>query len=339
MPNLHPQLGKIGIVLPGGSLRGAFQAGAFKAFEEHRILPAYIVGVSVGAINGAAFAGGKIEALYKTYEDIARNPRKFVRFNFYNLLRAFFWTKSILINRPLRHLIIETLAGLHEVISSGIKLDIITTDFQSGQEYIFSNHNPEHQNVQLLTNALLASAAIPIVFPPFIYKNHQLFDGGVLPKTPITFAAKEECDTVFVILTDPVESIRSEKLFNNIYNIAKRSIILSNWWSTKRDLARAKEVNQDIESFEKLKAEVKSILEKKIKEEGLRNDLAESLEASFQNAEFSFQKRRAMRIFVIGPDAMIEKESSRLFDSTSIPYYLENGYNKTIRILKELNLI
>src|SRR3989344_9641458 len=73
-----PELGKIGVVLTGGFIRGAFQVGALKAMREYGITPSYIVGVSVGALNGAAFAIGKLEDLLATYQEIAPNPSKFL---------------------------------------------------------------------------------------------------------------------------------------------------------------------------------------------------------------------------------------------------------------------
>ncbi|HEY4479027.1 MAG TPA: patatin-like phospholipase family protein, partial [Candidatus Paceibacterota bacterium] len=90
MSKLHSSLGKIGFVLHGGFMRGAFQVGALKAFDEFRLYPSYIVGESVGAINGAAFAAGKVELLWKIYLEIAKNPHRYIyRYNFYMLLRAF----------------------------------------------------------------------------------------------------------------------------------------------------------------------------------------------------------------------------------------------------------
>ncbi|HZK10065.1 MAG TPA: patatin-like phospholipase family protein, partial [Clostridia bacterium] len=43
---------KIGIVLEGGGVRGAYQAGALKALYENKIKPDVITGTSIGALNG-----------------------------------------------------------------------------------------------------------------------------------------------------------------------------------------------------------------------------------------------------------------------------------------------
>src|SRR3989338_5601823 len=188
MSKIYSQLGKIGFVLPAGSLRGAFQVGALRAFEEAKIIPAYIVGVSSGSLNATAFAAGKMKRLWEVYEAMTTNQRIFYRWNSLVLFRAFFWSKSLLINRPLKNQIIKKEIGVQEVFSSGIKVDVITTDLQTGQEVIFSNKNPLHQDPDLFTEAIAASCAIPAVFPPFMYNGHQLVDGGVINRSPISFA-------------------------------------------------------------------------------------------------------------------------------------------------------
>lgn len=60
---------KIGFVLEGGGVRGAYQCGALKAMEECGIRPSVITGTSIGALNGALFALGKMDRLLELYEN------------------------------------------------------------------------------------------------------------------------------------------------------------------------------------------------------------------------------------------------------------------------------
>lgn len=335
MVRAHNEFGKIGIVLTGGFLRGAFQVGVLKAFHEHHIIPSYVVGVSVGAINGAAFVAGNVGALWDTYKEIAKRPRKFVyRLNFWTLLRAFFWSKSILVNTPLRKEIIEGRIGLQSIISSPVRLDIITTNFQTGQEVVFSNKIPEHQNPEILETALMASSAMPVVFPPELYKGHQLFDGGIIEKAPITFAIKEGCDTIFVIVNDPLESIESSNFFNNIYAISKRTNKIVGWRTLKKDLERGSEVNQDISEYEKMKSKIVSAIER----EG-NMILRKEVEDILDDKRLSLQWKRKVTIHILEPDSGLGDGSERLFDYRSIPQYLDNGYAKAVKLLKGINII
>lgn len=62
-------MGKIGFVLEGGGVRGAYQAGAMKALYEKGIEPDVITGTSIGAINGAMVSLGKLDRLIELYEN------------------------------------------------------------------------------------------------------------------------------------------------------------------------------------------------------------------------------------------------------------------------------
>ena len=54
------------LALSGGNALGAFEAGAYHALHEHDLLPDWIVGASIGAINGALIAGSSPSARIDT---------------------------------------------------------------------------------------------------------------------------------------------------------------------------------------------------------------------------------------------------------------------------------
>ncbi|MES2127972.1 MAG: patatin-like phospholipase family protein [Pseudomonadota bacterium] len=59
-PNpLNPQNLRIVLVLQGGGALGAYQAGVYQALHEHDLVPDWIVGTSIGAINAALIAGNE----------------------------------------------------------------------------------------------------------------------------------------------------------------------------------------------------------------------------------------------------------------------------------------
>ena len=49
--------GRIVLVMQGGGAPGAYQAGAYQALHEAGVEPDWIIGTSIGAINGAIIAG------------------------------------------------------------------------------------------------------------------------------------------------------------------------------------------------------------------------------------------------------------------------------------------
>lgn len=336
MSKLHSGLGKIGFVLYGGFMRGAFQVGALKAFDEFRFYPSYIVGESVGAINGAAFAAGKVELLWKTYQEIAQNPRRYIyRYNFLMLLRAFFWSDSILVNAPLRKIVIERNLNLQDLILSHVKLDIVTTDFQNACEVIFSNKNPEHQTADILTEALLASAAVPAIFPPFQYQGRQLFDGNVIQKSLLTLAAKEGCDTLFVVLNDPME-LSTSRLFKTIYTIARRAQRITSWRNTERNLKRSAEINNNLHKYATLANDLEKLVEiSKIDEES-KKELKQGIKDAISGAGLSFQGKRQLKFYIIDPGLYGDSDDNSFFGQKSIPRLIDEGYNKTKALLTKL---
>src|SRR2546422_10767132 len=51
--------GQVVLVLQGGGALGAYQAGAYQALHEAGVEPDWVIGTSIGAINGAIIAGNK----------------------------------------------------------------------------------------------------------------------------------------------------------------------------------------------------------------------------------------------------------------------------------------
>lgn len=299
-------------------------------------MPAYVAGVSVGALSAAFMVAGKIDLGLKTWQDIAKKSSLVYRFNLASLIRAFFWTKSVFTNSPLEKYIVRERIGLQELIYSPIKLDIITTDFQTGECFIFSNKNPEHQQPDLLTKALLASVAMPAVFPPIEYNGHQLFDGGVSEIAPITLAIEEECDTIFVVLTDARSSIKTEKFLNNIYSIIRRSAVIIGWKAAQTDIARSIELSNYRNAYEILKKDILTLLEEQIVEKEKQTELKRGIQSLFDHSVFSFRQMKPFKIFVIEPDAI---DSDRVFDQEIILPLLKQGYEKTKQLLREWDLI
>ncbi len=63
------------LVLAGGNALGAFEAGAYQALHGHDLRPDWIVGTSIGAVNGALIAGNRperrVDALHAFWSKVA----------------------------------------------------------------------------------------------------------------------------------------------------------------------------------------------------------------------------------------------------------------------------
>jgi NTE family protein len=183
-------------VLSGGASLGAIQAGMLSALYERGIAPDLIVGTSVGAVNGAFIASRPpsvetAEALAGVWKGVSRSEV----FPLHPLTGfiGFIGQRPFLIpDRGLRRLL-ERHVEISSLEAARIPLHVIATDVFSGEERRLSR-GPA-------VEAILASAAIPAVFPPVDWNGTQLVDGGVSNNTPITHALELGADRVYVLPT------------------------------------------------------------------------------------------------------------------------------------------
>ena len=183
-------------VLSGGASLGAIQVGMLQALAEREIRPDVIVGTSVGAVNGAFLAGREFSV--ETVEELAhiwagiRRGRVFPAEPLTGLLGFLGARRNLVPAAALRRLITRHIE--HEFLEDlPIPLHVIACDVLTGREVRLSR-GP-------LVDAVLASAAIPGIFPPVEWDGRLLIDGGVVNNTPITHALDLRPEHVYVLPT------------------------------------------------------------------------------------------------------------------------------------------
>lgn len=183
-------------VLSGGGSLGAVQVGMVAALSEADIHPDVLVGTSVGALNAAWLAGhgtdaASVDALGRLWVGIRRSD--VFPFDPIRQVLALQGRRSSLCSPDgLGRLVADHLAfGLIE--DAAIPLHVVTTDLLSGLEHVISAGDP--------LSAVLASAAIPAVFPPVEREGHVLVDGGLANNTAISHAVALGADRVIVLPT------------------------------------------------------------------------------------------------------------------------------------------
>ena len=181
-------------VLTGGGSLGAVHVGMLEALYERGIAPDLIVGTSVGAINGAFIASRpQTPETARSLGDIWRGLRRAHVFpmDFAGGFLGFAGLrKHFVSNRPLRRLL-ETNAGFTDLADTPIPLHIIATDAATGQETALIRGS--------VIDAVLASSALPGIFPPVEWEGRLLMDGGISNYAPISHAIEGGADTVYVL--------------------------------------------------------------------------------------------------------------------------------------------
>jgi NTE family protein len=203
------------LVLGGGGSKGAIQAGFYRAVHELGIKIDLVVAASIGALNGAFIAAGMPPRLMMHEWDRVRR-RDIFSFN-WSLLRRGASAASLYTFRNLTRFLDERLR-----VRSFEKLRIpfiaVTTDLQTGQPYLWEQGD--------LQKAVLASCAVPGIFPPVQGPGGRwLIDGALADNVPVATALDRGIDRVVGVLCQagserPGETRGIAKLLGRAFGIA-----------------------------------------------------------------------------------------------------------------------
>ena len=181
-------------VLSGGGSLGAVQVGMLAALDERGYRPDLLVGTSVGALN-AAYVGANgfdtevIGRLADVWRRI-RRPDVFPMDPIRHSLALAGRRPSLCSSRPLEQLIRRNLP-LSDLRDAKIPLRVVATDVMSGEEALLSDGDA--------VSAVLASAAIPAVFPFVEREGRVLMDGGVANNTAVSQAVALGAERIVVL--------------------------------------------------------------------------------------------------------------------------------------------
>src|SRR3954469_3338378 len=181
-------------VLSGGASLAAAQAGVLQALYDGDIRPDLFVGTSAGALN-AAFAAGRPSTvdsaieLQRIWLGLTRS-QVFPASPLTAALGALGARDHSFPPSGLRR-VIERNCDFARLEDAAVPVHVVAADVLTGEEVLLS-HGP-------VVDALLASAAIPGVFPPIELDGRLLMDGGIVNNAPIAHAVKLGADRIFVL--------------------------------------------------------------------------------------------------------------------------------------------
>ncbi len=229
-------LSRTGLVLPGGGARAAYQVGVLKALAELTQEPSHnpfpiLCGTSAGAINAVALAtqadnfqraAAWLEALWLNlavdhvyctdWRDLAKNTWRLAR-SLFNAGIAVGHPVALLDNTPLRTLLKKVLN--FDAITTHIQnqhlraVSVTAMNYTQGVSISFFQGGPDNGNWQrwrrqgvacpLQLNHLMASTAIPTIFPPEEIWGHFYGDGALRQLAPISPALHLGAERVLIV--------------------------------------------------------------------------------------------------------------------------------------------
>jgi len=222
LPSLSPYLPPIVYVLSGGAAKGFCHLGMIEALEAEGIRPDFIVGSSVGSLIGALYCHfGSVGAVCQRVEEILSSAefqvfekkyfgeRKASDENVSSGVKHFLSSVSMSFRNKM-HLGMALLtsamvtgndaASLFESIFAGITRDTlkipfaaVAVDLVEGVPVIFTARNVSDEHSPLkaippsqgLMNAVMASSAIPLIFPAVDIGGHPFADGCIMANLPV----------------------------------------------------------------------------------------------------------------------------------------------------------
>jgi NTE family protein len=182
-------------VFAGGGSLGAVEVGMLKALVTRGVHADFVVGASVGAINAAYFAGDPRVAGVARLEALWRGIRRrdvFPMAPFTNLLGLVAWRDYLVNPEALKDLLVRHLPYRH-LEEAQIPCHVVATNALGGGEVRFSSG--------LAAERLLASTAVPGIFPPVRIAGQYLLDGGIANNTPISAAVELGATRLIVLPT------------------------------------------------------------------------------------------------------------------------------------------
>ena len=192
---------KLALVLGGGASKGFAHIGVLQVLEQNGIKPSLIVGNSMGAVIGGAYASGKS---CKTLTNISKKLTKHKLMDF-NMLYALLGT-GIMSGKKLKNLLNKELKDItHEQLQ--IPFVATATDLWEGKLVLMQQGK--------VVDSIMASSAIPAIFPS-IYKDDMLLcDGGILNNVPDDVARNLAKDHVIVsvdVIADYAKQVETNKV-------------------------------------------------------------------------------------------------------------------------------
>ena len=185
---------KTAFVFAGGGSFGAIQVGMLHSLAAHGISADMVVGSSVGALNGAFYAGDPtlrgVERLADIWRGLSRND--VFPMNWRTVL-SFLWRRDFLISHDGIRKLIDDHIPYRNLQDAKVPVHIVTTDIISGDAVVLSEGST--------SEAIVASTAIPGAFAPIPYKNYYLADGAISSNTPIQVAVQKGAKRLIILPT------------------------------------------------------------------------------------------------------------------------------------------
>lgn len=192
-PGVRPS---VALVLGGGSARGFSHIGLLKALYEEGIPVDYIVGTSMGSVIGGLHAAGL------SVDELAYLA---THANLGELFESLVPPRGGLVGTARFERFLDALVDGLTLGETAIPYYSVATHLQTGKETVFG------PGPIAVSRAILASMAIPGIFPPVEIDGEYYVDGGIASLVPVRAARELGADVVIAVdVRRSVEPVRPD---------------------------------------------------------------------------------------------------------------------------------
>lgn len=195
---------KIGIVDVGGGMRGVYAAGVFDFCLDAGLHFDLGIGVSAGSANLASFAAGQSHRNRRFFTEYSQR-KEYMGFG--NLIRKGSFLDLDYIYGTLSVSRGEDPLDFPAFMASPMELLMVATEAESGKAKYFNKGDIRQDDYGVLK----ASCAIPYICRPQFINGIPYYDGALGDTVPIEKAFELGCDKVILVLTLPVDTVRTAK--------------------------------------------------------------------------------------------------------------------------------
>ncbi|MBQ6708871.1 MAG: patatin family protein [Clostridia bacterium] len=204
---------KIGLVCPGGGMKGIYGAGVLDVFIDNNIKFDYCISASAGAANAVTFLANQRDRTYRFYSQHSKSPEYMSLKNF--IKTGSYFGLDYIYGKLTYELDPLDFEALHKNETS---MEIVITNYETGESEYFDLKTVKKGDCKLL----MASSALPAICRPIEINGKLYCDGGLSDPVPIKRALDKGCDKIVLVTSNITDGSKKPEKFQFLYPLVFR---------------------------------------------------------------------------------------------------------------------
>lgn len=202
---------KIGLVVEGGGMKCAYNAGILDVFFDHQITFDYCIGVSGGAGNVASFVAGQRGRNIRFFTEHIHSPQYF---GVKSLLKTGNLFGLQYIYGDLTNTTGKDPLDFPAIMKNPAEYEVAAKNAVTGEAEYFGKEDMKQDDYR----PIMASSAIPAACRPVVINGVPYYDGGISDAIPVRRALEKGCDRIVVILSKQRDYVRKPQGMRFLYS-------------------------------------------------------------------------------------------------------------------------